>query len=174
MWERYLDTAMQMSCEGLPKLPGKTAILVDVSGSMDWALSDKSDLTRIDAASALAVLLSEISEKLRVFTFSQLLVEVPARRGMALIDAIKTSQNHGGTFLGRAVNDLRSHISDYDRLIVITDEQSHDPVGKPVGKGYMINVATYQNGVGYGDWLHISGFSESIVSYISEVERNII
>ena len=38
----------------------------------------------------------------------------------------------------------------YDRLIVITDEQSHDSVPAPRGKGYVINVASNRNGVGYG------------------------
>jgi len=33
-----------------------------------------------------------------------------------------------------------------DRLIVITDEQAHDNVPAPSGKGYLINVARYRNG----------------------------
>ncbi len=36
----------------------------------------------------------------------------------------------------------------YDRIIVITDEQSHDRVPAPTGKGYVINVASAKNGVG--------------------------
>lgn len=39
-------------------------------------------------------------DDLRVFTFSNQVVEVPARRGFALRDAIVTSQGHGGTQLG--------------------------------------------------------------------------
>jgi hypothetical protein len=58
-----------------------------------------------------------------------------------------------------------------DRCIVITDEQSADSVGKPIGKGYIINVATNKNGVGYGEWTHISGFSESVVSWIAATEK---
>jgi hypothetical protein len=84
----------------------------------------------------------------------------------------------------------------YDRLIVITDEQSHDRVPAPCpehmpsapektagqgssdrplltgwGGGYMINVASYKNGIGYGAWTHIDGWSESVVEYIHELER---
>ncbi len=58
----------------------------------------------------------------------------------------------------------------YDRLIVITDEQSHDSVPAPRGKGYVINVASNQNGVGYGPWTHIDGWSEAVVEYIAELE----
>jgi len=58
----------------------------------------------------------------------------------------------------------------YDRLIVITDEQSHDRVPAAKGKGYVINVASARNGVGYGEWTHIDGWSEAVIDYIAELE----
>jgi hypothetical protein len=58
----------------------------------------------------------------------------------------------------------------YDRLIVITDEQAHDTVPAPKAKGYVINVASYKNGVGYGKWTHIDGWSESVIEYIRALE----
>ena len=39
------------------------------------------------------------------------------------------------------------------------------------GKGYVINVASYKNGVGYGKWTHIDGWSELVIEYVSELER---
>jgi hypothetical protein len=36
----------------------------------------------------------------------------------------------------------------------------------------MINVASAKNGVGYGEWIHIDGFSESIFRFIQEYEAN--
>ena len=61
----------------------------------------------------------------------------------------------------------------HDRLIVVTDEQSHDPVPPPAAKhAYMINVASYRNGVGYGPWTHIDGFSEGVLRFIREVEND--
>jgi 60 kDa SS-A/Ro ribonucleoprotein len=169
-WEPAIDSAMQAAMAGMDKLSGSTVVVVDVSGSMDTQLSTKSDLTRMDAAAALAVLVRGVCENVRVFTFSNQAVEVAPRSGMALIDAILRSQPHVGTQLGAAVDAIRSQVP-ADRMIVITDEQSHDRVGKPSGRGYMINVATNQQGVGYGDWTHIHGFSEAIVSYIVETER---
>jgi hypothetical protein len=35
----------------------------------------------------------------------------------------------------------------------------------------MINVASNRNGVGYGQWTHIDGFSEAVVEYIAELEQ---
>jgi 60 kDa SS-A/Ro ribonucleoprotein len=165
--EPVIDRALCDAVAEMRPLAGKTVVLVDVSGSMDAPMSGRSDLNRIDAAAALA---SIIPGDVRVFTFSNITVEVPPRRGMAGIDAIKQSQPHAGTLLGQAVSCING-IGKVDRLIVITDEQSHDRVPEPAAeRAYMINVAAYQNGVGYGRWNHIDGFSEGVLRYIWEVE----
>jgi len=166
-WKAELETAMFRSVESLPKLAGKTVLVVDVSGSMTAPLSARSEMQRTDAAYGLAILLREIAEELHVYSFSDRCVRVPSRHGFALRDAIDASQPHGSTYLGRALEEIREPC---DRLIVITDEQSHDRVPNPQGKGYMINVASYKNGVGYDAWTHIDGWSESIIGYISELE----
>lgn len=168
--EPAIDQALCAAVGEVAPLPGKTVVLVDVSGSMDEKLSAKSDLTRMDAAATLA---SIIPGDLRVFTFSNSLVEVPPRRGMAGVDAVVKSQPHSGTLLGQAVAAVREKVP-HDRLIVITDEQSHDDVVQPVAgiRAYMINVASAKNGVGYGRWTHIDGFSEAVLRFIHEIERD--
>lgn len=172
-YEPMLDAAMLKALGSLEKMSGKTIVLVDVSGSMDAQLSQKSDLTRLGAASALAVLVRGICSDARIFTFSNALVEVPPRHGMALVDAINVSQSHGGTLLGSALESVKKFVPDAERLIVITDEQSSDSVGGPgSARGYLINVATSDRAVGYGDWTRISGFSESVVQYIQALEKS--
>lgn len=176
-FEPALDEALIASIADMPKLPGRTVVLVDVSGSMDAKLSAKSDLTRMDAACALASVIP--AEDLRVFSFSNKVVEVPARKGMAGVDAIRKSQSHGGTALVQAVAAIQS-AHKFDRLIVITDEQADGYNGynrggqlaAPTSKhAYMINVASNKNGVGYGKWTHIDGFSESVLRFIHEAEN---
>lgn len=151
---------------GKEKHKGSTIIMVDVSGSMDWKLSNKSELKRTDVACSLAMIGREMFEDIRVFSFSDDLAEVPARRGFALRDAIIYSQPSGGTNLG---NSLRA-LPPCERLIVITDEQSHDRV--PDMKGYIINVASNQHGVGYGTWHHIDGWSDKVLDYIIRFEQS--
>ena len=146
-WEEALEQAMYRSVAGREKLSGRTILLVDVSGSMEAPLARRSEMLRMDAACGLAVLLREICEAVAVYSFSEKLVQVPARRGFALRDAIVSSQPHGGTKLGHALGSL---LEKYDRILVITDEQSHDRVPAPSGRGYVINVASARNGVGYG------------------------
>jgi len=167
-WEPWIERAMFASLHGQASLPGRTVLLVDVSGSMDAPLSGRSQMRRMDAAAGLAVLVSEIAEEVSIYTFSERLVRVPSRRGFALRDAIVQSQPQGGTYLGRALDELHER---YDRLVIITDEQSHDRVPEPRGRGYVINVASYRNGVGYGPWTHIDGWSEAVVEYIRSHEQ---
>jgi 60 kDa SS-A/Ro ribonucleoprotein len=169
-WEETLEQAMLKCVAETKKLPGKTIVLVDVSGSMTAPLSRRSEMQRTDAAYGLAVLLREIAEKVAVYSFSDNLVEVPARRGFALRDAIDVSQRHNSTQLGNAVEKLNRN-EKFDRLIVITDEQAQDRVPAPNGKGYLINVASYKNGVGYGKWMHIDGWSEAVIEYIRALEQ---
>ncbi len=165
-----LETAMLKNLEGQPKLAGTTAVLVDVSGSMNDSLSAKSDMRRVDAAYGLAILARELSASCRVFSFSDSLVEVPAYRGLALAEAIDSSQQHSSTNCGAAVSRLNQEA--WDRLIVITDEQSHDQVPGPARKGYMINVASFKPGVGYGPWVHIDGWSDRVLDYVREDETS--
>ena len=170
-FEPELDKAMIAAITDMPKLFGKTAVLADVSQSMERKLSGKSDLTRMDAAAALASIAP--SDDLRLFTFSYKLVEVPPRKGMAGVDAIISSQPHGGTYLAQAIHQLHNEGVKYDRMIVVTDEQMH-PGSLPDPKGkfnYMVNVGSMKNGIGYRKpWTHIDGFSEAIFRYITEIE----
>ena len=53
---------------------------------------------------------------------------------------------------------------------MITDEQTADKVPAPTGKGYLINVASAEHGVGYGAWRHIDGWSEAVLDYLRETE----
>lgn len=172
-FEPFLEKAMWRGLEDVKRLSGKTVLLIDVSGSMNSSVSEKSELTRMDAACGLAMLLREIGEDVRVITFSDMVKEVAPRRGFALRDAIISSQPHSGTKLGFALDLINLKKDFFDRMICITDEQATAekiPESK-LKKAYMVNVASYQHGVGYGSYTHIDGFSESIVDFIQTYEE---
>ncbi len=84
------------------------------------------------------------------------------------------SQAHSSTYLKRALEELRDKRGweNLDRVIVITDEQSHDGIAPAwTPKAYVVNVAPYQHGVSYGNgWTHIDGWSERVVDYIAATE----
>jgi len=172
--EEAIEKAMLKGVAGFETLPGVTGLVVDVSGSMDAPIARKGETTRIDAAAGLAILLREKAEEFCIATFSDACVAIPPRRGLALRDAIVKSQAHSGTYLKRALSTLQawSEWSDVDRVIVVTDEQSHDGILPAwTKKAYVINVAPYKSGISYGNgWTHIDGWSERVVDYIAASE----
>jgi 60 kDa SS-A/Ro ribonucleoprotein len=184
--EPELEQAMFRSLKNQTPLPGTTALVVDTSPSMWMArLSRNSDMDRFEAAAGLAILLRETAERVNVYAFNEKAYEVPPRRGFALRDALAGTKNNwsrGGLAVAAANRD------GYDRIIVITDGQWHfsdtttvqgygegDPqtvAPAPLTKqAYMINVASYKNGVGYGKWMNIDGWSDSVIEYIRALEQ---
>lgn len=186
-WEDAIEVAMLKCLEGQPKLAGTTALVIDTSPSMWGAkVSAKSELDRFDAAAALAILLREICENVHIWAFNSKAYEIPPRRGFALRDAL--AQTRGGYSCGGLAVEAANKRG-YDRIIVLTDGEWHVMGASPtvdrwgftrhsmgnakevspaplVEEAYMINVATYKNGVGYGAWHSIDGWSERIIDYI--------
>lgn len=156
------------------KIGGRTVILVDVSSSMSAKISQKSQQSRYDVATSLAMIGREMFSDVAIYSFSGKALLIPNRRGFALRDAILKSQGCSGTDLKKSILDVQAaEQNSFDRLIVITDEQSHSNPADPRGyKGYIINVASYKNGVGYGAWNHIDGWSDKVLDYIVTYEAN--
>lgn len=173
-FEDMLESMMFRSLATHDKIPGKTVLVIDVSGSMfGTKISSKSDLDRFDAAAALAMLCREVCEEVEIYSFSDNAVRVAPRRGFALREAISASQRHNGTQLGTAMKTI-NHNGSYDRCIVFTDEQSYDRPAAPRGRGYVVNVASYENGVNHNAWTEVNGFSEAVVDYIQALEREAV
>src|SRR5258707_2689813 len=172
--EDALEKAMLKGIAAFEQLAGSTGLVVDVSGSMNYKLSKKSETTRMHAAAGLPILLREKPHELSIATFSDACVELPPRRGFALRDAIVGSQAHSGTYLKRALSQLheKAERRELNRLILITDEQSHDGILRALTpRAYAVNVAPYKHGINYGNgWTHLDGWSERIVDYIAAVE----
>lgn len=186
-FEPEIERSMLKCLEGQSKLVGKTALIIDTSPSMWMAkVSAKSEMDRFDAAAALAILIREVCDDVRVWAFNKRAYEVPARHGFALRDLLKATKGDASCG-GAAV--AEANREGYDRIIVLTDGQWHeyDPIRQTYKSGmlidpkklcpapltkqaYMLNIASYQNGVGYGPWTEIDGWSEHILTYIREAE----
>lgn len=169
--EDALEGVMFKCLAEIPKLGGKTALLVDHSASMNAPVSSKSEISRFDSAAALAMVLRETTDRCRVFTFSDRMVEIAPRKGFAMLQALNAVRHPSSTLLGSAVKKVYEVFPECDRIIVITDEQSHDRPPHPQGTGYIINVGGYQHGIAYGPWVSIDGWSEAVLEYIKEYEK---
>ena len=189
--EKELEGAMLRCLSDHERLTGKTVLIVDCSGSMTSQLSEKSELIRLEAAAALAMLLREVCEEVSIYATAgndssriHATTLVPSRNGFALRDLLSYDQTNrkiggGGIFLKQVMDYVRTEEKgEADRIIVITDEQDCDLVNKPSSakpfgeNNYLINVASYRNGIGYGEWVHIDGWSENALSYIQQYERS--
>jgi len=163
-----LNEAMVKAMAGTHQLPGSAILVVDVSSSMDMPLSERSTLSRLDAAGALAVLLREACEHVRVITFSDRVMEVPNVRGLALLELIHRSQPHHSTHLAQALDAVQAWPADW--IFVITDEQAHDGIipSWATQGAYVVNVAPYQPALPTTQkgWTRISGFSERLLDWI--------
>ena len=111
----------------------------------------------------------EMCENVDIYSFSNEVKFIPNRRGFALAEAIDKSQYHSGTYMWDAISTVEK--VHYDRLIVITDEQTMGmPHNAVIKNAYIINVAPYNKGVGYNNgYKHINGFSDKVFNYITEI-----
>lgn len=181
-----LNQAMLEQVQNLPKFEGRTAVIVDCSGSMTSFLSKNSSVTYKEAG---AVIGSLINGDTQTFVFGDRCLPIPGMyKGLSLVDFILREVNKRswysksvgafevghGTNIGDAVS-TAVRTEKFDRYIVVTDCQSYSlPVLPRGAKGYFINVASYKNGVGYEPgWITISGFSEAVIKYIHALEDNL-
>lgn len=172
-----LGAAMRKVGDRLAQLKGRTIVLVDVSGSMESRLSDKSDLTRMDAAVALAAIAPCEGKVIVAFgSATKPITNVgtadPLAVAQHIIDA--TISLRGRTNLTEAVNNVRT--VPHERLIVITDEASHSrtpPIATIANRSYMINVASNANTVAerQNGWHNMAGFSEHVFKWIDGIEK---
>lgn len=147
-----------------------------------------SEMDRAHVGVSLAMILREQCEQVAVYATGgddrvqkHSTVKLPPRRGFALGDAIYgqcVPLGGGGIFLNQAMRFIQVKERTADRIVVITDEQdcakyANDKATKAPAFGrynYLINVAPEKHGIGYGQWTHIDGWSERIISFVSELE----
>jgi hypothetical protein len=189
-FEKELEDAMFRCLDGVEKLQGKTVLMIDVSGSMNGGIGGKSELSRIDAAAALAILAREMCEDVVIYCTAgndgckvHATEVIPSRRGFALAEAVRNSANRlggGGIFLQQCLDYAYEHEKRADRIIVFTDEQDcsgYDAKlapdkAKAFGDtgNYIVNVSSSANGIGYKKFTHVNGFSEATLQFISALE----
>ena len=168
--EDLLEKAMFTYLGNEEPINGKTAILIDISSSMRSIISGKTVVMRYDVAASLVVLLREICTDIKLYEFNDKLHEIPLHRGFGLHYYIAESIG-GGTKMWGAIRDAAR--DRHNRLmIVITDEQTRDTGSFASANSdllVIVNVAAYQNGVGYEKGIvHINGWSESVINWLQE------
>ncbi|MFH8660198.1 TROVE domain-containing protein [Streptomyces afghaniensis] len=152
-WSYALERALGHSLANVPALPGRTLVLVDRSGSMFWSrLSDRSELTRADAAAIFGTALALRAERADLVEFGSTSDRVRFRGGESVLKILGRFGDLGGTDTTEAV---RRHYRKHDRVLIVTDEQyTHHHRGDPTEQVpadvpvYTWNLAGYRAGHG--------------------------
>lgn len=188
-FSREIEDAMLGSYSNLPKLPGKTLFIVDVSGSMGAKMSSQSDFSRYDAACAMCMLAVNQCEDYEVVTTAgsdgrhegaHEYIKYP-QKGFGIFQQIKDTNRRiggGGIFTRQVLEWCRAKFGDvFDRIIIFSDSQDCDfpdrRIPVPFGRyNYICDVSANTRGVNYrGKWTaEISGFSEHFLTYIGALE----
>ena len=150
-WASALERGLELSLSNVPYLKGTTLILIDTSGSMDSAISAKSDIMRYEVASLFGLTLAHRTERSHTYTYAY--GPHPLHVGNSLhLDMRNVRARVGGgtdTF-----GSLEATYKGQDRVIILTDEQAHSPyfgygtpdriVDKIDAPIYTFNVAGYK------------------------------
>jgi 60 kDa SS-A/Ro ribonucleoprotein len=189
-YRTFLEEAFIEQMKELPKLSGRSLIIVDVSGSMGSLISGQTTVSRAIAASSLAAIAREVCEESVIYATAGSDLNrthktklVPQSRGMTLAEDIWKMCHPlggGGIFLNQVTRYLQNqNLGKFDRVIVLTDEadmgRGEDSAEKsPVlcDRNYIMNVAANAQGIGYGKWTKINGFSENVLKYVHELEAS--
>lgn len=191
--KRGLNNFILRSYENLKKLGGNSIFVVDVSGSMQAKISGKSDFSRMEVASAMAMLAFFQCEHIEIYVTAgsdsalehktQLLDNVIKgyTPGFELAQAVmdsKTKMGGGGIFTTQCLRYIKSvtKFKDVERIIVFSDSADcgrGDGKPEPFGKhNYIVDVSAHQRGINYaGKWTaEIAGWSEHFLTYIAALE----
>lgn len=181
-WGHALEQALELSLQNVPEFGGRTLILIDTSGSMMDAMSDRSDLRRWDAAAIFGLALAARCQDPSVVSFGMRIAQFPKVKGESLLKSLERFKSGfffgGGTPTQRAVQEnFRNH----DRVIILTDEQAnyhgHYDVAAGVPAGIPVitfNLAGYKVGhmeSGSATRITIGGLSDQAFRLLPVLER---
>ena len=121
-WSHALERALHASLANVPALPGRSLILVDLSGSM-YGRAAKSELTRADVAKVFGAALALRTDEPTLAWFDNTSGQVQVPKGTSLLALVESfPRAGGGTSTGAAV---QRWYKGHDRVVIVTDEQAH-------------------------------------------------
>jgi hypothetical protein len=193
-----LEKAADISVENLPKIPGRTVIAIDTSGSMSCSLSRNSGVQCKDIAMLLGLIANRICENAIVYSFDDALKElIVSKCGGLISTAMRESCCGGGTDMYLPMEHILKNRIEADRIIYISDNECNYQIsGNPTWYGHSETVQTladaYRRTVNPDFWVHaidlqgygtqqfignktdiIAGWSEKIFEFITLTENGL-
>lgn len=185
---RALNEALRASAANLPKLPGRTAVIVDGSGSMTYALSERGTATVLETAAVLAAEAALASDNVAVATFGstgRVVALSDPSSPMATIREVLSATDGGVTDLSAGIRALRESGFDPDRVIVLSDGEINSGDNRTLTRlagewsrelGHTIQTIGWDL-AGYGttqvtgpDAMVLCGFSDSALRFVADAD----
>lgn len=144
-WAYPLEKALQFALGNVPRLGGRTLILIDTSGSMDSTFSRDGSLRCWDAATMFGLALAARAQDATVVSFSGSTKVFDLRPGESVLSAVRRFKDGGWFFGGGTETEraVREHYARHDRVVILTDEQAHWGGGKDVAAAVPAKVPVY-------------------------------
>jgi len=132
-WGDALDAALAASFAGLPELPGRTLVLVDTSGSMQGAVSARSQVRHVDVGALIGVAIAGRGCEVDLIGFADgTFRHQPPRGGRTLAAVEGFTRRIGEVGHGtRMVDALATHYAGQDRVVVVSDMQTYPYLYQP-------------------------------------------
>jgi hypothetical protein len=126
-WAYPLEKALQFALGNVPRLGGRTLILIDTSGSMDSPFSRDGSLRCWDAATMFGLAVAARAADATVVSFSNDTKLFDLRPGESVLKAVQRFKEGGWFFGGGTETEhaVRKHHAGHDRVLILTDEQAH-------------------------------------------------
>lgn len=192
-WAYALERAMGLSLTNVPALRGRTAVMIDVSGSMThesfigqfhpgWRKRNPSTLPW-ELAAIFGVALGLRAEAANVFVYSTQANLLPIPPGEAIVRIVEQIPHlpafQGGTQTLPLADAIVRETGPYDRLVILTDEQHFGATAgqtaalAQVPRIYTFNMAGYAAGqlpTGEGGRFTFGGLTDAAFDLLPALE----
>lgn len=186
-----LENAVEASISNMEKLPGTTVIAVDVSGSMENHVSEKSNIQCAEIGMLLGAIANKLCENSVFYKFNHRIQEeqVSTRNGI-LYTTVHQAQAEGGTDMDLPFVKMAKDGVKPDRLIIISDNECNNSYWHY--KTVQQRADEYRRNTGNDLWVHaidlqgygtqqfqgpktniIAGWSEKVFDFIMLAERGV-
>lgn len=120
-----LETALDLSVQNIPKLSGRTLVLIDTSGSMQGYLSKRGSVRPVDAAAvfgaAATARMGDVTTAIYAASVAPVKLSTSILRSIDQINNLNGSVGHSTNTWPSVAAMYRNH----DRVLVLTDMQDH-------------------------------------------------
>lgn len=177
-WVHALETALELSVDNVPKFDKKTLVLTDVSGSMFWGASNKSNIQLWEIGAVFAAAVAKNTEDVDLVAFATSSQNTKMPKGASVLRTVEKIENlsqnlGGGTNIWPA---LTAHMKGHEKVVIFTDMQAFPVNGKipEVNELFTFDLAGYGKSyapTGKKGYYTFGGFSDAAFSMMKILEE---